>query len=206
MARQFGDYEKKMWGLWVTAEISSSIPKALTDSTYAANMILKNWDRYANIALPLGIPPWVVGVIHCRESSFNFKCHLYNGDPLGARTVQAPPERPTVAEGNPPFTWEQSATSALKFRGLDQVKLPDFVAWLLRIEAYNGLGYRMKGENSPYLFNLTNHGQAGLYTADHTFDPAKFGKTPGAVAVLLILKQKGVKLNEVPPQDETPVA
>src|SRR5208337_1816485 len=78
--------------------------------------IVPNQGRYQSVAGPLGIPWYVVAVIHNMESSLNFNCHLHNGDPLTARTVQVPAGRPP--NGQPPFTWEQSATDALTLEAL----------------------------------------------------------------------------------------
>src|SRR5215210_8455887 len=79
--------------------------------------IEQNRNRYAAVGDPLGIPWYFIGVIHNMESSQNFKRHLHNGDPLTARTVQVPAGRPKT--GSPPFTWEESATDALRLEGLD---------------------------------------------------------------------------------------
>ena len=62
-------------------------------------------DRYLGVSIPLGIPWGFIAVIHNMEASLNFMTHLHNGDPLTARTVQVPENRPR--KGHPPFTWEE---------------------------------------------------------------------------------------------------
>ena len=77
--------------------------------------ILSARDRYEALGRSLTIPWYLVAVIHALEASCNFKCHLHNGDPLNARTVQEPPNRPV--SGTPPFTWEASAEDARDYLG-----------------------------------------------------------------------------------------
>ena len=54
---------------------------------------------------PLGIPWYVIAVIHYLESGLRFDGHLHNGDPLAGRTVHKPKGHPQT--GTPPFTWKQ---------------------------------------------------------------------------------------------------
>ena len=48
-----------------------------------------------------------------------FDAHFHNGDPLTDRTKRVPAGRPK--EGDPPFTWEQSAEDAIRSTKLDSV-------------------------------------------------------------------------------------
>lgn len=117
-----------------------------------ADRIIQHRSRYEAVGTPLSIPWFFIGVIHNMESSQRFDRHLHNGDPLTARTVHVPPGRPVA--GDPPFTWEDSATDALQLEKLDKVtdwKLP---ALLYQIEKYNGFGYRTRHPEvlSPYLW------------------------------------------------------
>ncbi len=152
--------------------------------------IMPNQARYQTVADPLRIPWYFVALIHCMETSLNFKCHLHNGDPLTARTVHVPVGRPTA---NPPFTWEQSATDALRFKSL--ANLPDWglPALLYRLEGYNGFGYRnlRPAINSPYLWSFSNHYTSGKFTSDHGFDPNAVSKQCGAAAILFKMAQSG---------------
>src|SRR5262245_56567256 len=63
--------------------------------------IVEGRPRYDAVGGTLGIPWYFVGLVHCMECGSNFKLHLHNGDPLTARTVHYPPNRPKV--GDPPF-------------------------------------------------------------------------------------------------------
>ena len=100
----------------------------------------------------------------------NFRTHLHNGDPLTHRTVQVPSGHPK--DGDPPFTWEFSATDALK--------LHEFHAWrdwsisgaLYKAEEHNGWGVRrFHAASGPtaYLWSHTNLYRGGKYVKDHVW-------------------------------------
>src|SRR6185369_8482790 len=136
-------------------------PSHTVEIESTTNKIAANRARYEAVGDPLDIPWFFVGVTHCLEGSLDFKTHLHNGDPLKARTVQVPKGRPK--KGNPPFTWEESATDALtleKFAGLDDWSLTSI---LYRFEKFNGFGYRTRGVNTPYLWSFSNHYTQGKF-------------------------------------------
>lgn len=129
--------------------------------------------------------PWqVIGVIHYRESSCDTHTHLHNGDPLSARTKHVPAGRPK--EGNPPFTFMESAVDALtlEFEGLNAKDYTTLEDWLFFCERYNGFGYRSRGLNSPYVWGWTNHQSKGMFVADGKFDSSKLDPRPGCAALL----------------------
>ena len=154
--------------------------------------IMPNQARYHSVAAPLGIPWYFVALVHCMETSLNFALHLHNGDPLSARTVHVPAGRPTT--GAPPFTWEQSATDALRFQGLANLSDWSLPTTLYRLEGYNGYGYHRVTPpiNSPYLWSFSNHYTAGKFTSDHGFDPNAVSKQCGAAVILRKMVQNGV--------------
>jgi lysozyme family protein len=149
-----------------------------------AAKIIHNRSRYEAVGTPLSIPWYFIGVIHNMESSQRFDRHLHNGDPLTARTVQVPAGRPV--DGSPPFTWEASASDALKLEGLDKVTDWTWAALLYRIEKYNGFGYRTRHPEvlSPYLWSGSNHYTKGKFVADGKFDPDAPSKQCGAAVLL----------------------
>jgi lysozyme family protein len=183
------DLRQQYQSLFNTCTISNA---HVNDVNQLIARIMPNQARYQAVANPLGIPWHFVALVQCMETSLNFKCHLHNGDPLTARTVHVPAGHPTT--GNPPFTWEQSATDALRFKAL--ANLPDWglPATLYRIEGYNGFGYRNLHPpiNSPYLWSFSNHYTAGKFTSDHGFDPAAVSKQCGAATILFKMAQSGV--------------
>jgi lysozyme family protein len=145
--------------------------------------------RYLIVAQKLHRTPWeVVAVIHHLEGGGNFSTHLHNGDPLTARTVHVPAGRPE--HGEPPFTWEYSAVSALTDKGAQKIERWDVPTTLYFLEKYNGMGYRHHDIPSPYLwsFTWTKDGKPiyvkGKYVTDGKWNPDCVSKQIGAVALL----------------------
>lgn len=150
---------------------------------------LKNKARYEAVGNPLGIPWWFIAGIHMLESSFNFKTHLHNGDPLSDRTFRVPSGRPKV--WNPPNSWEASASDALKHHelaGLQDWSLPRA---LWRWERYNGWGYRKKRIPTPYLWSFSTVYAKGKYIGDGVFSKNAVSKQCGCAAFLKYLHNEG---------------
>jgi len=150
--------------------------------------LLANAPRYKALGQTLQIPWAFLGIVHSLESNFNFMGHLHNGDPLTQRTTRVPAGRPRA--GNPPFTWEESATDAMQMKGY--VGLADWspARMLFRWEAYNGFGYRRMGLPSPYLWSFSPLYTKGLFVADHEFDPDKVSRQCGAAVLLKVLQER----------------
>ena len=145
-------------------------------------------ERYQSVADPLGIPWYVVSLLHCMEASLSFKTHLHNGDPLTQQTVHVPKGRPP---GNPPFTWEASATDALKLDGFDKVKDWSLPSLLYNVEKFNGFGYRKHNINTPYLWSFSNHYTAGKFVEDGVFSLTAVSNQTGAAVILRRLLDRG---------------
>ena len=126
------------------------------------------------------------------EASLNFNRHLHNGDPLTARTTHVPKGRPVA--GDPPFTWEVSASDALQLEGLDKVKNWTMPGILFQIEKYNGFGYRTRHPEvlTPYLWSFSNQYRKGKFTADGKFDPEATSQQCGAAVILRRMSETGV--------------
>lgn len=152
--------------------------------------ILQNKSRYKAVGDPLSIPWYFVGIIHNMESSLNFSRHLHNGDPLSNRTKNVPSGRPKT--GTPPFSWEVSATDALKYHDLNHVKNWPLERILYEFERYNGWGYRLyhKHVYSPYLWSFSNRYTKGKYIADGTWNDVAVSQQIGAVVLLRRLEQR----------------
>ena len=144
--------------------------------------IVANKATYEAVANPLNIPWYFVAIVHCMEAGLDFKAHLHNGDPLTQRTVQVPKDRPIV--GNPPFSWVASATDALTIEGFTTWTDWSIPGMLYCFERYNGIGYRLKGINSPYLWSYSNNYTSGKYTADGVYDANAVSKQCGAAVLL----------------------
>lgn len=187
------NYQLVVWNLWKTMQPDLA---QMNQMMTAALLIKANMERYEIVANSIGCPAWILGAIHFRESSCSFNHHLHNGDPLTAQTIHVPKGRPM---GEPPFGWEDSALDALALKGWDRIQHWDFVSCLITAEHYNGFGYKLNGHASPYIWDLTNHYQSGLYVADGTYDPNKVENRPGVAAIAFTLRTMGFNLEEYPP-------
>jgi lysozyme family protein len=168
-------------------DASTVRPAFKGDAAFYVSRLMKFRSRYEAVGQGFRIPWQFIGIIHALESSFNFGTHLHNGDPLTARTVHVPAGRP--ANGNPPFTWEDSARDALQFEGFD--KEPDWSVphMLFLWEKYNGMGYRPFGVPSPYLWSFSHIYTTGKFVADGRFDPTVVSKQCGAAVMLKALEK-----------------
>lgn len=149
-----------------------------------ATLLVSFRPNYALLEADLGIPWYFVGLIHCMESNFNFGTHLHNGDSLMHRTVNVPKGRPTPQVADPPFAWTTSATDALTMAGFHTQTSWTLAAQLFRLEKYNGVGYRMRGRASPYLWSFSDRYTGGKFVKDGVFDPSAVSKQCGAAVLL----------------------
>lgn len=135
----------------------------LAEASFAAKRIRLGMDRYQRVGDKVGCPAYVVGLIHLMESDCDFETHLWNGDPLTARTVHFPPGKPETC-GDPPYKWEDSAAEALVYDEIARFNLAEtgLAGDLNFLESYNGRGYRNLDQpiKTPYLWSGTD-----LYTA-----------------------------------------
>lgn len=156
------------------------------------NKIVQNRNRYEQVGNQLSIPWYFIAVIHNMESSLNFNCHLHNGDPLTNRTTHVPAGRPI--NGNPPFTWEESAIDSLTFQRINIWNDWTVSGILYKIEAYNGWGYRANHPEvlSPYLWSGSNHYTRGKYVADGRWSDTAVSNQIGAAVILRRLVEKNL--------------
>lgn len=153
-----------------------------------AHQIIGSKARYKSVEARTGVPWFVIGCLHMRESNGNFNTWLHNGDPMkrggiAVRTFHVPANRPP----NPNVSWEDGAYDALVvIEHLDGIKDwgPEHVAYAA--EKFNGWGYRNPTRNipSPYLWGGTSVQQRGKFIADGVYDPEVMDPQLGAMAVL----------------------
>lgn len=148
--------------------------------------IVRDKDRYRVIEKMRtnGVPWYVTGGIHERESSRNFARHLHEGSPLIHRTYYIP--RGRLPNKLPPYTFEESAEDAFYIlKDEHKVRWADRSAALDAIETYNGLGYRKYHSDvpSPYLWSGLNIYSRGKYVADGRFDKLAVDRQPGVAAL-----------------------
>ncbi|MCX2431902.1 hypothetical protein [Pedobacter sp. GR22-10] len=138
------------------------------------------------------IPWYFIACTHYLECSFDFKKHLHNGDPLTGYTKRVPANRPKVGHG-PPFTFEESAVDALKFKKFNEITNWSLPTVLRQLEAYNGFGYfKYHSINSPYLWSYSNQYQKGKYVSDGKFDAEAVSKQMGAAVILKRMEQRAL--------------
>lgn len=156
--------------------------------------ILKNESRYRITQAKTGVPWSVIALIHSLESDLNFSTHLHNGDPLTHKTTHEPIGRPP---GNPPFTWEDSATDALQSHGLTIWQDWSIPGVLFRLEKFNGMGYRNPNISipTPYLWSFSNHYSEGKFVGDGRFDANAVSQQCGAAVLLKIMLEREVETN-----------
>lgn len=166
--------------MWDRAEI---LPGKIAPAKKIARAISANRAAYAAVEQATGVPWFMIGAIHCRESDMDFSTHLHNGDTLTRRTVHVPAGRPK--KGYPPFQWYESAIDALTMppHQLDKVKVWSVERILYESEKYNGWGYLKRG-NSPYLWSWTSEYHGGKFVRDGVYDPRHWDEQPGCVALI----------------------
>jgi lysozyme family protein len=146
-------------------------------------------EKYDTVEDAICVPWYFTGILHAMEASFNFDCHLHNGDPLDKKTVHVPAGRPPV--WLPPSDWPSSAEDALSLEGFANQTDWSLARTLYRMEAYNGFGSRRKGINTPYLWAFSNHYTKGKYVADGRWDPSAVSTQCGGAVMLKALITSG---------------
>jgi lysozyme family protein len=178
-------------------------PQRATAVGALVDRIVSGRPRYDAVGGSLGIPWYFVGLVHSMECGSNFKLHLHNGDPLTARTVHYPPNRPTL--GEPPFSWEASAIDALSGRKVDRWTDWSRGGLLYQLEGYNGFGYRAYHPDvpTPYLWSFSAHYTCGKYVADGQWSATAVSQQCGAAVLFRAMWERGV-LGEAPARSAPP--
>ena len=184
----FDDISAEYVNLWDSMAIR---PERNADVAALAAKIVAGRDRYASVAGNFQNLPWyVIGILHAMECNCSFKAHLHNGDPLTARTIHVPKNRPPVWD--PSWNWEVSAEDAIKVDGLDAPQNWVLPRILYQFERYNGMGPRRRfGKATAYLWSFCNHYVRGKYVGDGQWDPEAGSKQVGAAVLLRQLVNSG---------------
>lgn len=177
---------------YVEMEIDKGYENAVAGS---AHTVLKGKVSYQAVAEIVDIPWWIIGGIHFKEATCDFKACLHNGERIigtNRKTVLAP-------SGRGPFaTWEAAAVDAVAGKRWDKIRAgsKDVGEILYAVERYNGTGYISgagRDECSPYLWARTSiNDDFGKYVSDGKFDQsAPTNKTTGFAAIMKELERFG---------------
>ncbi len=176
----------------------------------AAQKAIKSKDIYKQIEARTNVPWWFVALLHSRESSFNFKTYLGNGQPLNQVTTIVP-------TGRGPFaSFVDGAVDALGLEGFVGARDWSIAKTLFRLEKYNGFGYRGRGVNSPYLWSGSNiygppEQRGGKFTSDGSFSSGEVDKQLGTAVILKAMMELDpsitfdgapTMLNQLEPEDQ----
>lgn len=173
------DYESKFAALKIKPNV---LPTALA----VARKIAANRSRYEPAAQATGVPWFLIGILHERESSLNFATYLGDGEPLDHPTHNVP-------KGRGPFKdFTTGAIDALVHEGFDKVTDWSIGAMLFHIEEFNGEGYHNHGMPSPYVFAGSNWYSKGKYDVDGHFNATLVDTQLGGAVMLTALIQLGI--------------
>jgi lysozyme family protein/cell wall-associated NlpC family hydrolase len=179
----------------------------------------ENLNRYKQVEQMLGVPWFVIAIIHNLESEGRFDTHLHNGDPLTGRTIREPKGHPALdpaAGAGGCYTWPESAVDALRYDKVDCWNKDDWtvpgIAFVL--ERYNGFGYRRRFPfvKSPYLWSFSNIYTKGKFRFDGEFSTDEVSQQCGGMVLLgyMMDNDENVKARvarqEPPPVDDEPDA
>lgn len=147
-----------------------------------AQKIINNRVKYAAIEKATGVPWYMLGALHYRESDNNFNTYLGNGQSLSRVTTIVPKGRgPFIG----PDAFIKGGIDAMNLMRFGKVPKDQWVIprCLFEAEEFNGEGYTHHGENSPYVWGGTNFEQPGLFVGDHDFDESKRDTRIGVAAI-----------------------
>jgi lysozyme family protein len=166
---------RRLWDTLTTRE-SHAAPAFVV-----ARGILAAKSRYREVEEETGVPWFLVGMLHDRESGRDFATALHNGERIigtGRRTRLVP-------AGRGPFqTWQEAAVDALELHDLHEVPEWPLERIAYEAERFNGWGYIPRNINSPYLWSGSNHYRQGKYVADGQFSASKVDMQLGVMVVL----------------------
>jgi lysozyme family protein len=135
--------------------------------------------KWKKVEESTGIPWWIVASIHYREANLDFNRYLHNGDVLCTPTTHVP-------IGKNYCNWDEAAVDAV------QIHLEDFEEDLfLGVEKYNGPGYDLRGDESPYLWSGSTYYSKGRFVGDGTYDPNDVDYRPGVMVLAKRMEEVG---------------
>ena len=176
----------------------------LSEEMAAAKKILSHKTRYQAVEKRTGVPWYVIGLIHYRESDLDFNTQLAQGDSLSRKSTHVP-------RGQGPYfgpdAWERAALIALEGDPLrPDTNLTKVKDWrlekiLYHLEQYNGWGYYLHGVPSAYVWAGSNVYTRGKYVADGEWSSTAVDQQLGCAPILKSLMELDPTIK---PARETP--
>ena len=171
-----------------------------TEVDHVARKLLGFIDQghYNEVSAETGVPQIWMAASFEREASSNFADSPAQGDPWNRVSTHVP-------RGRGPFrSWQEAAIDAYRIDGLDRVGAANWT-WVRACyegEVFNGMGYRVHGIHSPYLWAGTNNYVSGKYVADGVWSADAVDHQLGIVPVMarIVALRPGLNLADVLPQ------
>ena len=161
------------------------------DRLYVAR-IPENREDYREVGAELGIPWWFVGIIHALESSFDFGCHLHNGDPRSPDAPSRCPRGGPRRESRPSLGMRapstRSAVRASRAAATGRSGRPSIDSDGTTASATAVADFH----RSPYVWSFSGHYEKGKYVADGRFDPKAVSRQCGGATLVRRLEDRGL--------------
>lgn len=158
--------------------------------TPIAKKIIANKNQYQIAESLTGVPWYLIGLLHLRESDLDFNTQLAQGDPLHSKSKHVP-------RGRGPFpTWASGAYDALvTLKGWNKIKDWRLEKQLYYAQLYNGWGYYNHGVPSAYVWAGTSIYKGGKYIADGVWSSSAMDVQPGVAGVLKAMMELDPSIN-----------
>ena len=137
----------------------------------------KNKAKYKEVEAATGVPAELICAIHYREGGCKFNTYLHNGEKLGHVTKQVP-------KGKYFTDWTEAAIDALKDNNPSKYNFNKRDDLLEFAERYNGLGYRKRGLQSPYVWAGTDRYSGGMFVSDGNYNASARDNRVGVAAIV----------------------
>lgn len=138
---------------------------------------VKNKAKYKEVEAATGVPAELICAIHYREGGCKFNTYLHNGEKLGHVTKQVP-------KGKYFTDWTEAAIDALKDNNPSKYNFNKRDDLLEFAERYNGLGYRKRGLQSPYVWAGTDRYSGGMFVSDGDYNASARDNRVGVAAIV----------------------
>jgi len=161
-------------------------PDKLNEAHAAARTINAGRSRYEAVSTRTnGVPWFLIGILHMRESDGDFSTYLGDGERLNHPTHCVP-------QGRGPFgCFEDGAVDALGHEGFQKSTDWTIGSILFHMEQFNGEGYFDRGLPSPYVWAGSDQYRSGKFGSDGHFDKNLVDKQLGGAVMLSAMIQLG---------------